>query len=264
VDQAAAHGGALVLSGDPGSGKSLLVEQAVERAVLPGCGAACRTGRSSRPTWPSRAGPAAAAARREIAELEPAQCDPLRWRSASDSGTPPSRAAVADAVLALLTDMSVRTGVVVVVDDAQWLDRGTAGALAAVAKRVAGHRIGVLAAMRTGATSFFDPSGLPVLEIGAAERRGRRAARGHRAPRHGRSCPPKGGRGPPPATRWRWWSCREPSCPPSTPARHRYRRPCRSDLDWRACSRPGSLPSRRRPAGLLLLAALERSGDVDV
>jgi hypothetical protein len=76
------------------------------------------------------------------------------------------RAAVADAVLALLTGMSARTGFLVVVDETQWLGRGTAGALGAVARRVAGTRVGVLAAVRTGAGSPFDPHGLPGRELG--------------------------------------------------------------------------------------------------
>jgi DNA-binding CsgD family transcriptional regulator len=167
VERAAVHGGALVLSGDPGSGKSVLVQQAVEHAVRLGAEVLRADGAEFeadlafagldlllRPLPP------------EVAELEPAQAEALRVALGLSAGTPPSRGAVADAVLSLLTSMSVRSSVLVVVDDAQWLDRGTARALAAVAKRVAGSRIGVLAAVRTHATSFFDPSGLPELALG--------------------------------------------------------------------------------------------------
>ena len=167
VEQTAVHGGALVLSGDPGTGKSALVEQAVGHALLRGAQVLRADGAEFEADL-TFAGldlllrPIA----REIAELEPAHADALRVALGLAAGTPPSRVAVADAVLSLLTGMSVRSSILVVIDDVQWLDRGTAGALAAVAKRVAGRRIGVLAAMRTGATSFFEASGLPGLELG--------------------------------------------------------------------------------------------------
>jgi DNA-binding CsgD family transcriptional regulator len=56
--------------------------------------------------------------------------------------------------------------VLVVVDDAQWLDRRTGDALGAIARRLDGFSIGLLAAVRTGPESFFDHSGLPELQLG--------------------------------------------------------------------------------------------------
>jgi hypothetical protein len=56
--------------------------------------------------------------------------------------------------------ISVRTPLLIVVDDLPWLDRATNAVLGFVARRLIGSRIGFLAASRAGAVSFFEPSGL--------------------------------------------------------------------------------------------------------
>jgi hypothetical protein len=76
-------------------------------------------------------------------------------------GAPPDRSDVADAVLDLLTTRARTAPVLVVVDDLQWLDRPSAGVLAVVARRLAGTRVGLLAAHRAGEPGFFDGTGLP-------------------------------------------------------------------------------------------------------
>jgi hypothetical protein len=166
VESSAVHGGALVLVGNPGTGKSVLVDAAANHAaargtqVLRADGAQFETGllfagldMLLRPLMPG------------IERLGPAQAKPLRVALGLDTGTPPSRADVADAVLMLLANASSATSLLLVVDDAQWLDRGTAGALTSVAKRLEGSRVGVLAAMRPEVKTFFDPSGLARLDL---------------------------------------------------------------------------------------------------
>ncbi len=53
----------------------------------------------------------------------------------------------------------------VVVDDLPWLDRASSLVLASAVRRLAGTRVGFLAALRTEAESFFDRAGLPSYEL---------------------------------------------------------------------------------------------------
>lgn len=73
----------------------------------------------------------------------------------------PDRFLIALAVLELLSDAAERAPLMVVADDAQWLDHSTADVLTFVARRVEHEPIGVLVASRDGVESFFDDAGLP-------------------------------------------------------------------------------------------------------
>jgi DNA-binding CsgD family transcriptional regulator len=78
-----------------------------------------------------------------------------------DAGAPANRLVVANAVLGLLRDAAVTRPLLVVVDDLPWLDRTSSLVLASAVRRLAGTRVGFLAALRTEAESFFDRAGLP-------------------------------------------------------------------------------------------------------
>src|SRR5258708_4366961 len=52
-----------------------------------------------------------------------------------------------------------------IVDDLRGLDRAPAMVLSFIARRLAGSHVGLLAASRSGAESFFERSGLPMLEL---------------------------------------------------------------------------------------------------
>ncbi len=54
----------------------------------------------------------------------------------------------------------------VIVDDLPWLDRASAGVLGFVGRRLAGSRVGFLAALRRGGESFFERAGLVHYELG--------------------------------------------------------------------------------------------------
>jgi DNA-binding CsgD family transcriptional regulator len=81
----------------------------------------------------------------------------------------PDRFLIALAVLELLSDAAERSPLLVVADDAQWLDQSTADALGFVARRVDHEPIGVLVANREGEESFFDEAGLPELQLGGLQ-----------------------------------------------------------------------------------------------
>jgi predicted ATPase len=72
---------------------------------------------------------------------------------------------LSNATLELLVQVSAAGPVLVVVDDLPWLDRASAVVLGVVARRLAGTRVGFLAASRSGEDGFFDRGGLPVREV---------------------------------------------------------------------------------------------------
>jgi DNA-binding CsgD family transcriptional regulator len=60
--------------------------------------------------------------------------------------------AVATAVLSIITDLAAQTGVIIAVEDAQWLDVATADALSYAARRIDNLPFGVLVSVRSEAT----------------------------------------------------------------------------------------------------------------
>ncbi|MFD3406579.1 AAA family ATPase [Kribbella sp. NPDC058693] len=80
-------------------------------------------------------------------------------------GPPPDRLVVSNATLALLRQAAEHDPLLLVVDDLPWLDRSSAAVLGFVARRLTGSRVGLLAAARSDAKTFFDGTALPVLRM---------------------------------------------------------------------------------------------------
>jgi DNA-binding CsgD family transcriptional regulator len=159
----AGQSGALVVRGEPGVGKTALLEYAVEQA------AGCRVVRAA--GVESEMEVAFAALHQLCAGLldrrdtlpEP-QRDALAVAFGLKSGTPPDRLFVGLAVLGLLSEAAAERPLVCVVDDAQWLDRESAHALAFVARRLMAESVAViLAARATGEDDGL--TGLPELRV---------------------------------------------------------------------------------------------------
>ncbi|MFD0580133.1 AAA family ATPase [Dactylosporangium darangshiense] len=70
------------------------------------------------------------------------------------------------AVLALLDEVAAERPLLLIVDDVPWIDRASATVLAFAARRVGAEPVVFLAAARTGAGGFFDQVQLPEREIG--------------------------------------------------------------------------------------------------
>src|SRR6478609_6552687 len=68
-------------------------------------------------------------------------------------------------VLSLLADAGEQKPVLVVVDDAQWLDDASAAALQFVARRIAMEPVALLWAARENAARPFDTTDLPTLRL---------------------------------------------------------------------------------------------------
>ena len=93
------------------------------------------------------------------------QRDALRVAFGLGGGDAPDRFLVALAALSLLADAAEHQPLVCLVDDAQWLDRASAQALAFVARRLLAERIAMVFAVREP-NDVNELTGLPELVLG--------------------------------------------------------------------------------------------------
>jgi DNA-binding CsgD family transcriptional regulator len=166
LGRAAAWGEALLLVGEPGVGKSALLQAAVGRAaaadmrVLRAAGVEFEAEVSF-----SALNQALLPLSGYFAKLSRLHRDALNVALGFGDGPPPDRLIVSNAALALLSAAASDRPVLVVVDDLPWLDRASACVLGFVARRLSGSSIGFVAASRTTDDSFFDRAGLPEHEL---------------------------------------------------------------------------------------------------
>lgn len=166
VDQATVRGGALLLTGDAGVGKTALLDVAASHATATGAQVVYASGAQF------EANVSFAGLHQLLYPLlgdRPRLDEPQRAALGSAlglaEGPPADRLVVSCAALALLTHAAGTAPVLVIVDDLPWLDQASATVLGFIARRLAGHRIGFLAASRTGEEGFFDRSGIRTYEI---------------------------------------------------------------------------------------------------
>lgn len=166
VDKSAVQGGALLLSGDPGVGKTVLLDAAAAHAsavgtrVVRAAGAEFEADMSfaalNQVLYPLLGG---------LEELDAMHGWALRVALGLSDGSPADQLVVSNAALALLLQAAATRPVLVIVDDLPWVDRASAVVLGFVARRLAGSRVGFLAAYRSGEESFFERSVLPGYEL---------------------------------------------------------------------------------------------------
>ena len=159
-------GATLLLSGDPGMGKSTLLDAAARAAAAAGTHVLRTAGSQVEANLSFSAldlllGPV----QDRLTELAPEHRDGLLVAFGQAGGPPPDRQLVAESVLALLQKCGRTAPLLLVVDDLQWLDRATASVLGVVARRVHGAGLGLLGAQRAGEDCFFDRSRLPQHEL---------------------------------------------------------------------------------------------------
>jgi DNA-binding CsgD family transcriptional regulator len=166
VHRSATDGEALLLFGEPGVGKTLLLDAAADVASAAGA-RVLRAGGVEFEAEMSFSGlnQALLPLFGEFARLSAAHHDALNVALGLGEGPAPDRLVVSNATLALLRQAATDRPLVVIVDDLPWLDRASAGVLGFVARRLAGSRVGFLAASRSGEESFFDRAGLAELEV---------------------------------------------------------------------------------------------------
>lgn len=163
----AGNGGAVVLSGEAGVGKTALLDALV---------AGITDARVLRTRGNEAESPLAFAALHrllipllpQLPSLPAPQARALSvifGLTAPQSGIEDDRFLVFLGVLSLLTDAAKDAPVVCVVDDAHWLDDASAAALLFVARRVEHERVAVIFAARDGDTRRFEAGDLPALEL---------------------------------------------------------------------------------------------------
>src|SRR3954464_2207587 len=166
----AGHGGVLVVYGDPGVGKTALVESAVEAA---------REFRVLRTLGVESEIELAYAALQQlcspILELSERLPDPQRDALAVafglSSGPAPNPFLVGLAVLGLLSEAAEEGPLLCIVDDAQWLDRASARVLAFVARRLLAEKIAIVFAARDRIDSLVGFAELYVEPLGHRDAR---------------------------------------------------------------------------------------------
>jgi DNA-binding CsgD family transcriptional regulator len=158
------HSGVLVVRGEPGVGKTVLLDYVADQAS--GCQVARASGVESEMELAfSGLQQLLGSSMLERAErLPPPQRDALRLAFGLAEGPAPDRFLVGLATLSLFSDVADESPLVCLVDDAQWLDRASAQILSFVARRLAAERIAlVFAVQEPSAEQELD--GLPQLVV---------------------------------------------------------------------------------------------------
>jgi DNA-binding CsgD family transcriptional regulator len=158
----AGRSGVLVMHGEPGVGKTALLDWAVESAA--GLRVARVAGVESEMELAFAALQQLCAPMLDRLEgLPDPQRAALGVAFGLETGAVPDRFLVGLAVLSLLSAAAEQQPLLCVVDDAQWLDRASAQALAFVARRLLADPVALVFAMREPGEEF---RGLPELAVG--------------------------------------------------------------------------------------------------
>ena len=154
---------ALVVRGDPGVGKTVLMDHLAGRASGSGCRVVRAAGVQSEMEL-AFAGlhQLCAPMLGHLDGIPVPQHDALRIAFGLAAGPPPDRFFVGLAVLSLLSEVAGERQLICVVDDEQWLDRASAQALGFVSRRLAADAVGLVFAARDPGAEL---AGLPELEI---------------------------------------------------------------------------------------------------
>ncbi len=166
LDRASDGGAALVLSGGPGVGKTVLLDAACRRAVEGGA----RLVRAGAVEFEAEVGLAGLnqlllLLHEELPGLPDLHRQALGVALGTGTGPVAGPLVLSAATLELLRHVARRGTLLVVVDDAQWLDRASARVLAFVARRLAGSGVGVLVAARSDPDVVLLHVGLPAHEV---------------------------------------------------------------------------------------------------
>src|SRR5256885_6731408 len=172
VDGIEQHGGALVVRGDAGIGKSALLAAARERALRRGITVLSTTGTLSEAQL-------AFAGLHQLLlpllgrlDLLP---DPQRRALETAFGIAeadaPDLFLIGLAALGLVAERAAETPLLFVVEDAHWLDRPSSEVLKFVARRVESDPVLLLFAVREGVSGPFGDAGLPELPVSGLDQR---------------------------------------------------------------------------------------------
>jgi DNA-binding CsgD family transcriptional regulator/tetratricopeptide (TPR) repeat protein len=166
VDRIEEQGGALVVRGEAGIGKSALIAAARERALEHGVTVVSTTGALSEAQLAF-----AGLHQLLLPLLDGLELLPDPQRRALEAafgiaeGDAPDLFLIGLATLGLVAERAAETPLLFVVDDAHWLDRPSAEVLQFVARRIDSDPALLLFALREGVPSCFDDADLPELPL---------------------------------------------------------------------------------------------------
>jgi hypothetical protein len=164
----AARSAALVILGEPGVGKSALLEDAREQAV--GMRVLSGSGVESEAQLPFAALHQILRPVLDLVEnLPPPQTAALHGALGMSTGAGDDRFLISLATLSLLAEAAEEEPLLCLVDDAHWLDEASADALVFVARRLEAEGIVMLFAAREGENRRFEAPGLPELRVGGLD-----------------------------------------------------------------------------------------------
>ena len=155
--------GALVVRGEPGVGKSALLDYVAERAS--GCRVARTAGVQSEMELAfSGLNQLCIPMLDRVDRLPEPQRDALRTAFGLAGGAAPDRFLVGLAVLSLLSEVAGEEPLVCLVDDAQWLDRASGQVLGFVARRLLAESVAIVFGVRVPSDER-ELAGLPELPL---------------------------------------------------------------------------------------------------
>ncbi|GII78957.1 LuxR family transcriptional regulator [Sphaerisporangium rufum] len=166
VDGAGRGGGAMLVRGEAGIGKSALLQDTAMTATARGMRILRTAGVESETHMPfAGLHQLLLPLRGEIRDLPVPQREALGAAFGLADSRVPDPFLIALAALNLLGEAAARSPVLLLVEDAHWLDRASADVLAFVARRLDAEPIVLLAALRDGFYSPLDRAGLPELVL---------------------------------------------------------------------------------------------------
>lgn len=161
LDEARRSGDTRLVRGEPGIGKSALLDATADLASAAGMLVLRASGSEfEADVTYSGLNQLLLPLRGELDRLPAGSRDALSVALGFGPGPPPGALLVCNAAFSLLVAVAEQTPVLVLVDDAQWVDRASAVVIAFIARRVSGHPLGVVQSCRTGGESFLDRRGL--------------------------------------------------------------------------------------------------------
>jgi len=166
VDRLRDGGGTVVVRGEPGIGKSVLLQRVRGRAEAQGARPLVTVGVESEAEV-AFAGlhqllrPVIGA----LAQQPESQRQVLEAALGLGVDHTPDPFRVAVAAFQLICDVADSVPLVLIVDDAQWLDRSTLNVIAFIARRLEVEHVGLVAAIRREQAAPFDDARLPTIDL---------------------------------------------------------------------------------------------------
>ncbi|MFC8370727.1 ATP-binding protein [Streptomyces sp. NPDC057239] len=166
LDKAASDGATVLLTGEPGVGKTALLDATAELALAKGARVVRGSGVEYE-TDISFAGlhQLVAALSYELGRLPRAMREALEVALGLGAGPAPSRITVLNAALSLFEEAAKEQPLLLVVDDLHVVDHASRSAVGFVARRLGGRRIGLIGAQRAESDEPFRATGLTEVEV---------------------------------------------------------------------------------------------------